>query len=513
MGKASDPQTLDFKNIGQDPLEISSLKIVGPNANAFKLSPHTLPIKIEAGSSLNTAVTFAPTSIGSLQATLVVESNDADNANVQVPLYGLGSEGEQGALEPPLQNVLDTLGYGVEVGSTELELGTNTTPLGEELSLPLFEKAGSGPVTLKVVARYGPTEPLEYGYFQLDSAKAARQKVGSIAEGDAQKLLPALASGNLSFDPGEGVFGVYTEANHTHQYSLDGLNSGQAKHAMRIYPLKNRSGRALPNSYLIGMEEASNGDYQDSVMVISNVRPAGSAPDTLGTSSTQGWQPLFNGTDLDGWYSYLPSKGKNNDPQGIFKVENGMIHILDKPAGSNQDFGYIATQESYSNYHLRLEYMWGGKRFAPRNGKKRDSGVIYHVQGNDGIWPRGVEYQIQEGDTGDFWMLGGTRMTTTVNSPGHKEPDFASNGVPYETKRGDFVRVGNSGSYDKREGWNTVDIIVKGDSVMQMVNGVVNNHAFNLLKPDGSPLTSGRILIQAEGAEVFYRNIEIRPLD
>ena len=56
--------------------------------------------------------------------------------------------------------------------------------------------------------------------------------------------------------------------------------------------------------------------------------PAQSQPD----ANEAGWIPLFNGKNLDGWYTWLPSTGRDNDPNGVFKVEDGVLHILDLPA-------------------------------------------------------------------------------------------------------------------------------------------------------------------------------------
>ena len=46
---------------------------------------------------------------------------------------------------------------------------------------------------------------------------------------------------------------------------------------------------------------------------------------------------LFNGRNFDGWYTFLRTKGKNNDTEDIFKVEDKMIHVLGK------EFGYLST--------------------------------------------------------------------------------------------------------------------------------------------------------------------------
>jgi hypothetical protein len=91
--------------------------------------------------------------------------------------------------------------------------------------------------------------------------------------------------------------------------------------------------------------------------VASPSAASGEKPDS------EGWVPLFNGKNLDGWYSYLDSSGKNKDPNGVFKVENGMIHILDVPmSGGKSDNGYLATNQEFSNVRIHVEYKWGTKR-------------------------------------------------------------------------------------------------------------------------------------------------------
>ena len=229
-------------------------------------------------------------------------------------------------------------------------------------------------------------------------------------------------------------------------------------------------------------------------------------------SGNDDWIPLFNGRNLSGWTTYLPSKGRNNDPQGVFKVENGMLHILDVPnRGQRQEFGYLATNRIYGDYQLRFQYRWGSKKFIPRVNARRDSGVMYHLQGSDRVWPRSVEFQVQEGDTGDFWLIGGTTLTTTVASSRADVKQYREGGEPYTTRAGSFVRVVKNRTRDSRSGWNTVELIVQGDAAVHIVNGEVVNRGENL-RSGGRPLTEGRIAFQAEGAEVYYRNIELKPL-
>jgi hypothetical protein len=229
-----------------------------------------------------------------------------------------------------------------------------------------------------------------------------------------------------------------------------------------------------------------------------------------------GWVPLFNGRDLDGWYTWLPSTGRDDDPKGVFKVRDGMLHILDIPAtGEEQEFGYLATVGDYANYQLRFQYRWGRKRFPPRADEKRDSGLLYHVVGPDKVWPRSIECQVQEADTGDFFLIDRTTLTTTVEAVGPELKAYRGGGALHTQTDGRIVK---SGTYDLPADWNTVEAVVSEGEAIHIVNGRVNNRGVDLRQPDPAdpsetvPLTSGRILFQAEGAEVFYRNIEIKPL-
>lgn len=230
------------------------------------------------------------------------------------------------------------------------------------------------------------------------------------------------------------------------------------------------------------------------------------------TSEEGGWKPLFNGKNLDGWYTYLPSVGRNKDPKGVFKVQDGLLHILDIPVtGEDEEFGYIATENEYENYRLRLEYKWGEKKFAPRAEVVRDSGLLYHFVGPDKVWPQMVECQIQEGDTGDIWIVGVTIDTRIVSK---ELVQYSERGIEHTQTNGRIIKNGTH----ELPGWNEVEVIVEGDRATHIVNGHVNARMWNIRRADPndpdrlSPLSRGRIALQAEGAEIFFRNIEIKPL-
>jgi len=88
---------------------------------------------------------------------------------------------------------------------------------------------------------------------------------------------------------------------------------------------------------------------------------------------------LFNGRDLTNFDTFLKEHGLNNDPDGVFRVEDGIIHI------SGKEFGYIITKREFANYYLQAEFKWGEGTYAPRAGQARDSGILYHVQGEQKV--------------------------------------------------------------------------------------------------------------------------------
>jgi hypothetical protein len=245
-------------------------------------------------------------------------------------------------------------------------------------------------------------------------------------------------------------------------------------------------------------------------------------------SSDSGWIRLFDGKTFDGWYTFLTKHAKNEDPTKVFQVRDGMIHVYrDHSENDEVAFGYLATGLEYSNYHLRLQYKWGKKKFRPRAQQRCDAGLLYHLVGDDIVWPRCIECQIQEGDTGDCFVVRGAQIDTSVEIVNIETPSGpkdlprykaeAEGGVRRTIGQGAIARIVKSGTYEQ-DGWNTVEVIVRGSAgAVHMVNGHTVFEATNLRQLDTSnktwePLAKGRIALQAELAEVFYRNIEIRPI-
>ncbi len=249
--------------------------------------------------------------------------------------------------------------------------------------------------------------------------------------------------------------------------------------------------------------------------VISSLLDALAPTRSAEAAPAGGFAPLFNGRDLEGWYVVVKERGVVGE-QDLFIVRDGAIHVYPtQPDGSEQPFAGLVTRAAHSDYHLTLEYKWGKRKFSPRADAVRDAGVLFHLHGDDIIWPASVECQIQEGDSGDIWAIR-TRVTSTVQ-PVIRNYAPAPEGAP-ETRGvpGRFQRFHRSYCHET-PGWNRVDLVVRGDHAVFRINGRVVNEAIAMKRWDAAsgswePLTSGRILLQAEGAEVFYRDVRLQSL-
>jgi hypothetical protein len=194
--------------------------------------------------------------------------------------------------------------------------------------------------------------------------------------------------------------------------------------------------------------------------------------------------PLFNGKDLSGWTIFIPHKDKSDprtDPKGVFRVEDGVIHI------SGEEFGCLTTEKEFENYRLLVEFKWGEKKWPPREKAVRDSGILLHGVGPDKVWTKSIECQIQEHDCGDFYMVDGTSIVVD----GKKETRYKKKTKDAEKPNGE---------------WNTIEVVCDGDKITNIVNGVVVNEG------SMASVTKGKIVLQSEGAEVFYRKVELTPL-
>ena len=233
---------------------------------------------------------------------------------------------------------------------------------------------------------------------------------------------------------------------------------------------------------------------------------------------------LFNGQDLSGLYTWLKGPGRD-DPQRVFTVHDRMIHV------SGEGMGYVATEKSYANYHLIVEYKWGDK--VDGSGYVRNAGVLLHGTGPDGshksgTWMASLECQLAQGCEGDLIVIRGQDESGKVIPIDIScETAAAADGKTRWKKGGQKVRYsGKQFWWSKHEPffkekvdtrgkddvssplgeWTRVECICDGDQVTIKINGVTVNAAFDVWP------ASGKILLQNEGNEIYYRRFELHPL-
>ena len=268
-----------------------------------------------------------------------------------------------------------------------------------------------------------------------------------------------------------------------------------------------------------------------------------------GCSSDGGWRNLLD-DDLSQWRIYqsyaltndfvpyhrptdslgneIPPIGYDVNLDDEFRVEElggeKVLHV------SGEYYGCAFTKESYGNYHLRLKVKFGENKFEPRLDKVKDSGMLYHSIGecgNDGwvTWMRSHEFQIlehasMEGSTGDYYTVLGTHMDIRSN-PRMESPAWSmysySPDAPLRTvgAAGGGATCQGPDVSDPSAEWISVELICFEDKAIHIVDGNVKMALENSAYWDGEkdiPLTEGKIQLRSQAAEVYYKDIEIRPI-
>ena len=185
---------------------------------------------------------------------------------------------------------------------------------------------------------------------------------------------------------------------------------------------------------------------------------------------------LFNGKDFAGWTKVITAE-TNSSPDITWTIADGVIRCAGKP------FGYLATQQSYADFKIHVEYRWYAA--APQ----LNSGIFVFKTGPDTFFlPKAIETQLKKGNAGDFVLL----SRATLN--GLDNPKVRS------------VKKQASASEKPDGEWNSVDIVVRGNSIQSSINGVLQNVGTNAYAD------AGQICLQSEGGPIEFRNITLEPL-
>jgi 3-keto-disaccharide hydrolase len=237
---------------------------------------------------------------------------------------------------------------------------------------------------------------------------------------------------------------------------------------------------------------------------------------------------LFDGRTLGDCDVWLKDT-KHEDPRQVFRVTDGLLHV------TGDGLGGLITRDRYRNYHLVLEYKWGERTWHDREKAARDSGLLIHSNGKlggyQGIWMPAIEVQIIEGGVGDFVPVPGPdeagkpvilSLTANVGRDRDDEVVWKEDGARETFRTPKMRRInwfgrdpdwkdekGIRGPQDKdspQGEWTRIDVLSDEGHIQTFVNGVKVNEAF-----DASP-REGRIQLQSELAEIFFRRWELWPL-
>jgi hypothetical protein len=266
----------------------------------------------------------------------------------------------------------------------------------------------------------------------------------------------------------------------------------------------------------------------------------------IGMRADSGWTPLWNGTDFDGWTTWMQQPAPSSDVPGLKRDADGKYT---EPIGSGRDplkvftivrdvdgrpairisgevFGELRSKRAFKDYHLKLQFKWGEKKWPPRDKPEtqRDSGLLYHVHAPPGeggrTWARSIELQIQERDVGDLYAVGSAIAVRAKRRAGTQPPqyDYDPTGewTFFSQSQGSSGRCIKQPDNEKPSGeWNTVELIAFGEDAIHIVNGKVVMRLHGPVRIDSdlpTSVTSGPIILQSEGAEVFYRDIQVRSI-
>ncbi len=242
---------------------------------------------------------------------------------------------------------------------------------------------------------------------------------------------------------------------------------------------------------------------------------------------------LFNGKDLTGWDTYigppLDDAGKkisdvpiglNNDPNHVFTVVEKDGEKIIRISGEN--WGAISTIKEYADFHLQLQFKWGELTWGQKKKKKKDSGLLYFSVGgygaDYGAWMRSQEFQIEEGNCGDYWGVAGGMQDIPVIKKSDSEYVYSPSGQVKTFSANSEVgrHCIKQGDAENATGeWNTVDLYCHGDTSVHVINGKVMMILYNSRQLENGqpiPLVNGKVQIQSEGAEVFYKGITVEPI-
>lgn len=200
---------------------------------------------------------------------------------------------------------------------------------------------------------------------------------------------------------------------------------------------------------------------------------------------------LFNGKNLNGWSSDVPMKDSLPGVPASFIIHDGLLVSMGEPRG------HLITDEVFENYRLTVEYRFAGK---PGN-----CGILVHVSTPRFLYkmfPKSIEIQMEHQSAGDFWVIGEDITVPDMEKYRGLKTDWGTT----EGKARQILNLTDNSENALGE-WNRMTVECVGNSIKVWVNGDMVNYGY------GATASRGKLAIQAEGAEVEFRKIELQKID
>lgn len=194
-------------------------------------------------------------------------------------------------------------------------------------------------------------------------------------------------------------------------------------------------------------------------------------PGLVSAADEEGFVSLMDGKTFNGWKMAEENKETWKIEDGAFVAHGPRCHLF-----------YEGDGKAFKNFHLKVEV---------KTDQNSNGGIYFHTKYQAQDWPR-AGFESQVNNTHSDWIKTGSLYG--------------------------LVNIGTPAAQDGK--WWTQEIIVKGNTVMLIVDG---KRIFEYTEPAGAQpgkpferkLNEGTFALQGHdpGSKICYRNIRVKRLD
>ncbi|MDN3523649.1 carbohydrate-binding protein [Halomonas sabkhae] len=329
-----DEVTITLRNDGFEDLDINGVAV--SDETLFELTEAFSAVTLAPGESVEVGVRFIaddPDDGSLYEASLVIDSSDADEGEKVIQLAGLAQNQSESGQEPAVQEIVNAFGYSTNVAEGQMNQGGLVEANGDEILSPYFQRAdGSAPIKITQLAAYH-TQGDVARLFVHDVDSRDLDEILAHDEDDGQTLLPrtlnngdALTTTTLERDAPFGFFAEISgrqgyiswsdpDAN-LHEDTVDAIGNPGTNlnwdendgHLIRVYVAKDAAGEVIPDTYIVIQDYAGvNYDYNDNIFLVENV--ATYDPSGAEDADSNGRVDLYDDDDNDGVPNFLDNPG------------------------------------------------------------------------------------------------------------------------------------------------------------------------------------------------------------